>query len=124
MSAFNEGEAWLDALNRYIDNNRNILQFFVEKNIPCIDVVKGEATYLVWIDINGLSEMIDEGIYKGHLSRYVADFIRTETGLFICDGEEYGKGGEGFLRINIACPESILNDGLNRLKAGIEKLIG
>ena len=123
VSAFNEGAAWLDALNIYIENNRNIMQSFIEKNIPWIDVVKGDATYLVWLDINRLSEIVDEGIYKGHLSRFVADFIRTGTGLFICDGEEYGKGREGFLRVNIACPESMLNDGLNRLKEGIEKLI-
>ena len=81
---------------------------YIEKNIPCAALVKGEATYLLWIDVQAVGK-----------SREVAEYLRKTTGLFITAGTAYGENGEGFLRMNIACPRALLLDGLERLAKGI-----
>ena len=85
---------------------------YVKANIPDINVVKSDATYLLWIDCSKLTKD----------SRRLAADIRKKTGLYLSAGSVYGKGGERFLRLNIACPESVLKDGLERLKNGFKKV--
>jgi len=82
---------------------------FIAKEIPEIKVVEKEATYLFWLDVRGLK---NEG--KGF-----AKELRLTTGLYLTDGREYGKSGQGFVRMNIACTKKNLIDGLNRLKTGV-----
>ena len=110
VAAFNQGEQWLDQLRAYISENRKITENFVKEEIPGMSVVKSEATYLLWLDISKIGK-----------SREVAPFIREKTGLFLTEGAHYGQCGDGFLRMNIACPKTTLYDGLNRLKKGIEE---
>ncbi len=110
IAAFNRGGDWLDELRAYLWKNRHRAAEFLASEIPAIRLVPGEATYLLWIDLGSL---------RGN-SREVADFIRRETGLYLSAGAAYGAGGDHFLRLNIACPRSTLEDGLSRLKAGIE----
>lgn len=109
IAAFTKGGEWLDQLRGYIAENKRILYGYVEENIPGVKVVRGEATYLCWIDISSVGG-----------SRPVADHIRKTTGLFITAGDVYGRGGDGFLRVNVACPRQTLLDGLQRLKQGID----
>ncbi len=108
IAAFNKGGEWLDQLREYIGDNRRFTTEFIDSNIPELSVVPGNATYLLWIDISKL----------GTGSREYAGFLRDKTGLFLTDGIHYGKNGDGFVRLNIACPRSTLEDGLNRLKEG------
>ena len=75
-----------------------------------IHLVPSEATYLLWLDC---------GTLTGDAGR-LAKFIREKTGLYLSEGGQYGKTGERFLRMNIACPRSRLLDGLERLKAGVQ----
>ena len=82
---------------------------FIGKYIPRAHAVRSDATYLLWIDL-------------GYAGRYPAKDIREKTGLFLSEGEIYGKGGEGFVRMNLACPVSQLEDGLARLKAWDETI--
>lgn len=112
VAAFNEGGDWLDALNNYVFENKDIVKSFVEKNIPEIKVVSSNATYLVWLDCTKLNKSSSE----------LAVFIRKTTGLYLSSGEVYGKGGENFLRMNVACPKSSVNDGLLRLEKAVELL--
>ena len=70
--------------------------------------IEAEATYLLWADISAL----------GILSRDFCERVYQKTGLIITEGSEYGLGGEGFVRINLACPRSMMLDGLERLKNG------
>lgn len=107
IAAFNEGGEWLDELREYIFNNKQAAREFIEKELPQIRLVRSEATYLLWLDCRGVS------------SREFARFIRERTGLYLSGGAQYGKTGEGFLRMNIACPKSVLLDGLHRLKAAV-----
>ncbi len=110
IAAFTQGEPWLNELRAYISENRKITEEFVKAEIPGMSVVKSEATYLLWLDISKIGK-----------SRQVAPFIRKTTGLYLTEGAHYGECGDGFLRLNIACPKMTLYDGLNRLKKGIEE---
>ena len=112
IAAYKNGAEWLDELRQYISNNKQIVYDYVKANIPDINVVKSDATYLLWIDCSKLTKD----------SRRLAADIRKKTGLYLSAGSVYGKGGERFLRLNIACPESVLKDGLERLKNGLMEI--
>lgn len=107
LTAFNECEDWLDELREYIFENRDIAEKYIKENIPEIIPVKGDATYLMWLDASFLNS-----------DNKLSERIREKTGLWLSEGSHYGQGGEGFLRMNIACPRSMLMDGLERLKKG------
>lgn len=112
IAAFSEGGEWLDALRSYISGNRKLVYEFVKNEIPEISVVKSDATYLLWLDISK----------TGMESTELSAKIREKTGLFLTAGSVYGEAGKYFLRMNIACPKILLEDGLNRLKKGIKNL--
>ena len=107
--AYTKGEAWLDSLREYLEENRNTVREFLENNLPEIKLVKGNATYLLWLDCTA--------VWKD--SEDLAAFLRKETGLFVLPGAQYGTGGKGFLRVNMACPRVTLQEGLEKLKQGI-----
>lgn len=113
IAAFTKGAPWLSELRAYIAENRRVTTAFVEKEIPQIHVVGGDATYLLWLCCNRLQTD----------SATLAAFIRKETGLYLSAGRAYGGDGDAFLRMNIACPRAILEDGLGRLKKGIDAFI-
>ena len=109
IAAFTQGEGWLDALRQYIFENKQTVVRYVEENIPQIQVVPSQATYLLWLDCTALTGTAQE----------LAGHIRRQTGLYLTQGGQYGRGGEHFLRLNVACPRATLEDGLTRLQAGI-----
>lgn len=110
IAAYNEGEEWLDQLLDYIEGNRDYLIDFINERIPELRVVKPEATYLIWIDCRSL----------GMSSKELGKKILEEGRLRINDGCTYGEAGEGFIRINIACPRELLIEGLERLEKAVK----
>lgn len=113
IAAFTKGGPWLDSLREYLACNRKLVADYVGCEIPNVHVVDGEATYLMWID---LSELPGD-------KRDAAKFIRERTGLYVSAGKSYGESGNDFLRMNVACPRSLVEDGLGRLKAGIAEFV-
>ncbi|MCD7732273.1 MAG: pyridoxal phosphate-dependent aminotransferase [Oscillospiraceae bacterium] len=111
VAAFNEGGQWLDDLMVYIDQNRKYCEDYIDKNIPDIKLIKADSTYLLWVDCSDVTED----------SLDLEKFIREKTGLYVCAGTMYGGSGKYFLRINIACPKALVEDGMARLKDGIEQ---
>lgn len=111
VAAFTQGGEWLDELREYIYSNKKLVGEFLENELPRIKLVYSEATYLLWLDCSAL----------GMTSRSLAEHIRSTTGLFLSHGEQYGNGTD-FLRMNIACPRSMVEDGLKRLKKAIESI--
>ena len=107
QAAFDEGGPWLDALRRYVFENRRLAEEFIARELPQLQAVHGQATYLLWIGLPFAD------------GRRFADELRKTTGLFLTPGEIYGKNGSRFLRMNLACPRSVLNDGLQRLRRGV-----
>lgn len=105
IAAYNEGEPWLDALCTYLwDNYKALLGFFAER-LPKLRVTPLEGTYLVWVDCRCL------GVTSDELTRRLAD----EGRVMVNSGTMYGADGEGFIRINIACPRSRMMQGLERI---------
>lgn len=113
VAAYTEGGQWLDSLREYIYQNKIYAVDYIKKEIPILKTYKENATYLLWIDCSGLP---DEG-------KDFARYLRAKTGLFISTGKIYGKNGASFVRMNLACPRSIVEEGLRRLKQGVEHLI-
>ena len=107
-AAFTEGGPWLDTLRDYLSSSRRLAASYIQQEIPQLHLIKGEATYLLWIDCRELTKDDCKFVF----------WLRKTTGLFVSEGSQYGKKGEGFLRMNIACPKDLLLDGLGRLKRG------
>lgn len=106
VAAFTQGEDWLNQLNEYLFENRRYAEAILS-SIPedKVTVVKGKATYLLWVRVFKNGDKF-------------AEELRKNTGLFINGGAEYGKTGEEFVRINLACPRKILEEALSRFKTG------
>lgn len=113
VAALNEGEEWLDAAREYLDVNKAYVRAFIAENIPSVKCVRQRCTYLIWMDCSAFSSDSDA----------FAEFIRERTGLVVSSGAQYRGNGKFFLRLNTACPRSRLEDGLARLKRGIEEYI-
>ena len=109
-AAFSEGGAWLDALREYLAGNKALVAAFLEEEIPQIHLVPSQATYLLWLDCGAISKDTDE----------LAQSIREKTGLYLSAGSQFGGNGKQFLRMNVACPRATLQDGLKRLKRGVD----
>ena len=109
-AAWTQGENWLNELREYLFQNRNAAAEYLQKHLPEVSLIHAEATYLLWIDCRNVTENIEN----------LEQHIRKKTGLYLCAGTEYGKAGEGFLRMNIACSKQTMMDGLHRLKKGID----
>jgi cystathionine beta-lyase len=109
-AAYNKGEEWLKQLLSYLEGNLVFLQDFLAKHLPIIRVVPPEATYLTWLDCSKL----------GMSSASLRSFMIQEAGLGLNDGPQFGKEGEGFQRINIACPRRILYEALVKMHAAVK----
>lgn len=110
VAAFTKGGEWLDELRAYISNSKEKVRLYLEKEIPDISMVWSDATYLLWLDCSRIAEDTAE----------LCRFIRKETGLYLIAGDIYRGNGRQFMRMNIACPQVVIEDGLERLKKGIE----
>lgn len=106
VAAFSKGEAWLLALRNYISGNRQYVQTFLKDELPKLQPVPSQATYLLWIDCGSL---------LGDAGEFVR-MLRENTGLYLSAGDQYGGNGDRFLRMNIACPKKTLEDAMERLK--------
>lgn len=104
IAAYNEGEEWLVQLLDYLKGNYLWMRDFCRKYLPQFPVSRLEGTYLVWMDCSPLHQSSEE------LERN----LMKESRLWLNAGAMYGAEGEGFMRWNIACPRSVLEEGLNR----------
>ncbi len=103
--AYDKGEVWLDSLIKILERNLRFLKDFIRKELPEITVIEPEGTYLVWLDFRKF------GIPHKELEKKMVD----EAKLALDSGYKFGAGGEGYERINLACPLSILNESLERI---------
>ena len=113
VAAFTQGGVWLEELRQYLYDNKQLVRAFVEKEIPKMKVVPSQATYLLWLDCSGITEDATE----------LAEFIRKDSGLYLTEGEEYGACGRSFIRMNTACPRKRLQEGLDRLRQGVNEYV-
>ncbi len=112
IAAYRHGGEWLDAVNKYIFENKKYAVDYIKSNIPGVRAALSEATYLLWTDVSAYTENSEE----------FAKDLRKKTGLYVSDGVEYGRGGESFIRINLATRRENVTDGLCRLERYIKSL--
>jgi len=112
IAAYEHGEDWLESLKTYLANNFTYLADFCRTHLPQVKVTPLQATYLVWLDARSVIPSAKDFSEK----------LLQEQQLWLSPGTMYGDVGEGFLRINIACPRSLLEEGLKRLALSITNL--
>ncbi len=109
-AAYHEGGEWRSALITYLQDTRDEAIAFIQKHLPAIRVVKPEATYLLWLDCRQL-QLDDAALNR---------FFIEEAKLGLSPGAIFGRGGEGFMRMNIGTPKANVMAALSRLKAALE----
>lgn len=110
--AFNQGEEWLEQLLEYLDGNFEFIRSYCAENIPQIKPNIPDATYLVWLDCRDLG-MDNETLRK---------FMIEKAGLGLNEGYTFGRSLNGYMRLNAACPRSVLKKALGQLKEAVEAL--
>lgn len=105
------GAEWLDELNVYIHDNYEYMRKYAAEFLPAFPIMNLEGTYLAWMDCSVL----------GTSSAALEEALKSEAGIWLNAGTMYGPGGEGYMRWNLACPRSVLEEGLRRFKAYVEK---
>ncbi|MBN2285292.1 MAG: pyridoxal phosphate-dependent aminotransferase [Tissierellales bacterium] len=111
-AAYKEGESWLEELMEYLSDNLEFLYEFIEKKLPKVKVIKPQGTYLVWLDFTELK------LTKNELK----ELMLKKAKVFLDEGYIFGAEGEGYERINIACPRSILEEALNRIEKALNSI--
>ena len=111
LAAFRDGQEWLQQCLSYLKDNRDFLSEYVCEKLSSIKMTRMEGTYLAWLDCN------ESGIPGNPY-----DFFLEEARVALTDGAECGKGGEGFVRLNFACPKKTLVEALDRMSDALGML--
>ena len=111
-AAFTGGEEWLEQLLPYLSANLDFVAGFCARRIPKIKTWAPDATYLMWLDCRAL------GLSNGELH----DFMIHKAGLGLNDGSSFGRSLNGFMRLNAACPRSVLKQAMTQLEAAVNAL--
>ncbi|MCH5266847.1 MAG: pyridoxal phosphate-dependent aminotransferase [Lachnospiraceae bacterium] len=112
-AAYKTGEEWLTQLKQYLVENLQFLQEYLERELPEIKLIPPEGTYLIWLDCRGL------GLTPVELD----DLVENKAKLWLDSGKIFGKVGEGFQRINIACPRATLEKAMEQWKNAIRNCL-
>ncbi|MGY5367644.1 MalY/PatB family protein [Enterobacter oligotrophicus] len=113
IAAYQQGETWLDALRAYLEENLQYIAHELNSAFPKLNWQPPEATYLAWIDLRPLN--LDD--------RALQNVLIEQQKVAIMPGYTYGEEGNGFVRLNAGCPRSKLEQGVQRLIAGINTLL-
>lgn len=108
-AAYNKGEEWLEDYLEYLEENIDFAINYINENIPSLKVKKPEGTYLLWVDFS------ETGLRDEEISKALVEKGRVALNT----GESFGIGGSGYQRINLACPRSMVEEGLNRIRKAI-----
>jgi cysteine-S-conjugate beta-lyase len=111
LAGYRDGRPWLDALLRYLEANRDFLAQYVEEHLPGVTMSKPEGTYLAWLNCR-------EASIPGNPQ----EFFLNKARVAVNDGKVFGRGGEGFVRLNFGCPRSMLTEALDRMHAALLRL--
>lgn len=111
-AAYETGREWLEELKVYLKGNLDFVREYLEQNLPQIKLIEPEGTYLIWLDCRAL------GLPEAKLEHLIVH----EAKLWLDSGAIFGKDGEGFERINIACPRAILEEACKRLCRAVQSL--
>jgi cystathionine beta-lyase len=110
QAAYEEGKEWLEQLREYLAKNLEFVREYLKENMPQIKLIEPEGTYLVWLDFRELKLS----------SEQLEDLIVNKAKLWLDSGAIFGKDGEGYQRINIACPRATLEKAMSQLKQALD----
>lgn len=111
VAAFSEeGDEWRRRMLRYVEGNVEFTERFCAEHLPQVRPLRPQASFLVWLDCRGLGLPHDA----------LVDLFVNRARLALNDGEMFGQGGEGFMRLNVGAPRSVVAEALERLRAAIE----
>ena len=111
LAAYRQGEAWLDRVIDYLRENVDTLRDFLQQRVPSVKLIEPQGTYLVWLDFTAL------GLDAKQLERFLVQEARIAAN----PGHWFGREGAGFVRINIACPRSLLIQALENLAQAVDR---
>jgi len=111
-AAFREGDDWLKQALHYIEGNVTYVNLFLQDRLPQIKAMPIEGTYLMWLDFREL----------GMREQELSSFLKEKAKVGLDDGYVFGPGGEGFARMNIACPRATIQEGLTRIANAVKTL--
>ena len=111
QAAYNHGDEWYEAMKKYVWENICYAKNFIDERIPDVRMNLPEGTYLFWLDFRKL----------GHSAGELEELIIHKAGLWLNSGRNFGKSGEGFQRVNAACPRSTLQEALERIEKALKK---
>ena len=113
QAAYQEGWDWLEQLLAYLDGNRKLLYQYVNDQLPGVRMALPEGTYLAWLDCRGAG-----------INGRPYDFFLENARVAVGDGAAFGRGGEGFVRLNFGCPRPMLIEALERMRKSLEEFSG
>lgn len=105
-AAYAHGDEWYAAMKNYVRDNIAFARAYVEENLPGVRMIDTQGTYLIWLDFRQTGLTVEQLDHK----------IIYEAGLWLDSGKIFGKTGEGFERINVACPRAVLQEALDRIR--------
>lgn len=109
-AAYAHGDEWYAAMKNYVRDNIAFARAYVEENLPGVRMIDTQGTYLIWLDFRQTGLTVEQLDHK----------IIYEAGLWLDSGKIFGKTGEGFERINVACPRAVLQEALDRIRGTLE----
>jgi len=110
IAAYTHEPVWLEAVKRYIEGNIAFVEDFLSRHACGIRPVRPEASFLIWLDCRAL------GLPQAGLM----DLFNEKAGVVVNNGAGYGTGGEGFVRLNVGCPRSVVEEALRRIEAALQ----
>lgn len=112
QAAYDKSEYWLEKAIHYINANLDLLDEYVAANLPGVSVIRPEGTYLAWVDCRAL----------GLSTEALGALMMDDAKVYLVEGHVFGSEGEGFMRFNVACPRSLLETALERIRTVVTKL--
>lgn len=112
-AAYNGGEEWLNCMLQYVEDNIDFMQNYIAENMPQLSIIRPQASYLVFIDARALN--MEQSA--------LVDFFVKQAKVGMNDGAMFGDEGKGFMRMNVGCPRSILQQALEQIKSAYDKLL-
>lgn len=112
LAAYRKGASWRRQMLKYVEGNIACVDGFLRRYIPQVRALKPQASFLIWLDCSGL----------GMTQKNLMYFLKRKAGLFLNDGTMFGPEGEGFVRLNVGCPRSVLEQALSQLRKAVSDL--
>jgi cystathionine beta-lyase len=111
LAAYRDGQPWLDEVLRYMESNRDFVFEYVNAHLPGVTMAPLEGTYLAWLDCR-----------QAGIQDNPHEFFLQKARVALNDGEIFGQGGQGFVRLNLGCPRSTLVEALDRMRDALMTL--